>query len=352
MDITDIQPAQSGSKVVTTLKFLFFLGLGIVIIWLSLRNLTPVEKQEIIHSFRIANYYWVILVILLGVISHFFRSLRWILLMETMGYKPSVKNTFYAVMVGYFANLAFPRLGEVTRCGILSKYEKVPFNKGFGTVITERAFDMIIFALLFILMFFTQLGIVHSYLEKNIYPGIQGKFSNLFSNPIVVAGMIGLAIFLIVLFLIFRKKLLRSKIYHKIEHLVIGFWEGLKSLAQLRRPVLFLSYTAIIWTLYFCMLYFCFFCFSETSLVGPGAGLSALVLGTVSIMITPGGIGLYPAIVQETLILYGVTNTTGLALGWITWSAQTLMILIVGGISLIMLSFNKNRNDKTRSDQI
>jgi glycosyltransferase 2 family protein len=346
MAFSESQATSLRSKITTFLKFLFFLGLGVVIIWLSLRNLTPVEKSEIIRSFKIANYYWVLLVVILGILSHLFRSLRWILLLEPMGYKPSLKNTFYAVMIGYFANLAFPRLGEVTRCGILAKYEQVPFNKGFGTVITERAIDMIVFVLLFFLTLFTQIGTIHDYLEKNIYPKIQGKFSNPFTSIYLNLALIGIGILIIVLFYLFREKISHLKIFLKIRNLVTGFWQGLKSLSQIRQPLLFVLYTFIIWSFYFFMLYFCFFCFPETSSLNLGAGLSSLVLGTVGIMITPGGIGLYPAIIQETLILYGITNTTGLALGWITWTAQTLMILIVGGISLLLLSFNKNANGK------
>jgi glycosyltransferase 2 family protein len=346
MTITDLTPASFRSKLFTFIKFIFFFALGILIIWLSLRNLTPDEKNEIIKSFKTANYYWVIIVIFLGICSHLIRTLRWILFFEPMGYKPSVKNTFYAVMVGYFANLGFPRLGEVTRCGILAKYEKIPFNKSFGTVITERTLDMIIFLLLFFLMILTQLGTIHGYLDKNIYPKLQGKFSNPFQNPIMIWGLIGFFIILIVLFLVFRRKVGNSGFFGKVKNIVVGFWEGLKSLGQIRKPLLFILYSATIWFLYFLMLYLCFFCFPQTSELSWGAGLSALVLGSVGIMITPGGIGLYPAIIQETLMLYGIANTTGLALGWIAWTAQTVMIIVVGGISLLLLSFNNKEHGK------
>jgi glycosyltransferase 2 family protein len=347
MSITESPPASLKSKVFTFIKFVFFFALGILIIWLSLRNLTPPEKEEIIKSFKTANYIWVVAVIFLGILAHILRSIRWIILMEPMGYKPKLKTTFYAVMVGYFANLAFPRLGEVTRCGILAKYEKIPFNKGFGTVITERALDMIVFFLLFILMVLTQIGTIHDYLDKNVYPQLQGKITNPLSNPVVIWGLILFILVAAGIFFIFRKKIIHSKFFQKVRHIVVGFWEGLKSLALIQKPFLFVVITLGIWTLYYLMLYLCFFCFPSTSGISFGAGLSALVLGSVGIMITPGGIGLYPAIIQETLLLYGVQNTTGLALGWISWTAQTVMILVVGGISLILLSFNKKENGKT-----
>jgi len=334
------------NKILTSIKFIFFLGLGILIIWLSVRNLSFSEKEEIIHSFRSANYNWVFLAIILGIFSHVLRTLRWMMFFEPMGYYPSFKNTFYAVMVGYFANMAFPRLGEVTRCGILVKYEKIPFNKSFGTVVTERALDLIIFFLLFLLTLCTQIGTIHDYLDTNVYPGLQVKFINPLSNPLFIAGIVLFFAFLLVFFIVFRKKIGHSKIYQKIVSLILGFWEGFKSLSQIRRPVLFIFYSLAIWFLYFLMVYICFFCFTATSGLTPGAGLSCLVLGSIGIMITPGGIGLYPAIIQETLLLYGVSKTMGLAMGWIAWTAQTVMILVFGSLSLILLTFNKNPNEQ------
>jgi len=330
----------------TTIKFVLFLGLGLFISWLTLRGLSQSEKQQILNSFRIANYNWVILAVLLGILSHVLRALRWRLFLEPLGYHPSLKTTFFAVMVGYFANMAFPRLGEVTRCGILAKYEKIPFNRSFGTVITERAIDMFLFFALFVLMVFTQVGTIDRYLDTNIYPKLAEKFANpLFSRMFFffsAALVIGFVLILVML----RKKIAASVIFKKIVKLALGFWEGIKSLSQVKKPGLFIFYSLAIWVLYFLMLYVCFFCFSETTRLSPGAGLSSLVLGSIGIMVTPGGIGLYPAIIQETLILYGIAKTTGLALGWIAWTAQTSMILFVGGASLILLSFNKQFNGK------
>lgn len=338
--------SSTGKNVLTAVKFVFFLGLGILIMWLSLKDLSTLEREQIIHSFKTANYWWVGLAIILGIFSHILRSVRWILFFEPMGFKPPLKLTFYAVMVGYFANMAFPRLGEVTRCGIISRYEKVPFQKALGTVVTERAIDMLIFFLLFLLMILTQLGTIRDYLDQNIYPKLVAKFGALHYSRMILLFIGGLLAFAALIWLAVRKRFKSSKTYHKLKELALGFWEGLKSLAQIRKPGLFVIYSVLIWTLYFFMLYVIFFCFAETSGLGPGAGLSALVLGSVGIMITPGGIGLYPAIIQETLLLYGIARPTGLALGWIAWTAQTLMILVVGGVSLLLLSIKRSENGK------
>ncbi|MCX6242488.1 MAG: lysylphosphatidylglycerol synthase transmembrane domain-containing protein [Bacteroidetes bacterium] len=340
------EASSPGKKIITVLKFSFFLGLGLVIIWLSLKDLTAEERAEIIHSFKTANYSWVLLAIILGVFSHVIRAARWVLFFEPMGFKPKLKTTFYAVMVGYFANMAFPRLGEVTRCGIMSKYEKVPFQKALGTVVTERAIDMLIFFLLFLLMFFTQLHTIKEYLNQNMYPKLVAKFGDLHYSRMIFLFLLGLLVLVVGLWYAVRKKVKASKTYHKVTNLIIGFWEGLKSLSQVKKPGLFIFYSLVIWVLYFFMLYVIFFCFAETSGLGLGAGLSSLVLGSVGIMITPGGIGLYPAIIQETLLLYGIAKPTGLALGWIAWTAQTLMILVFGGVSLLLLSIKRPENGK------
>jgi uncharacterized protein (TIRG00374 family) len=341
-----IEESPRKSRTGTFIKFTIFLGLGILIIWLSLRGLSPDERKQILNSFRIANYNWVILTVFLGIGSHILRALRWKLFLEPLGYHPSLKNTFYAVMVGYFANMAFPRLGEVTRCGILTRYEKIPFNKSFGTVITERAIDMITFVVLFLLMIFTQASTIGHYLNATVYPKLASKFQNPVFNNAFLVSAIALGLLLIILVFLMRKRIAALPAFGKMKNIIYGFWEGLKSLSQVKKPGLFVIYSLGIWALYFFMIYFCFFCFSDTSALHPGAGLSALVLGSVGIMITPGGIGLYPAIIQETLILYGIVRTTGLALGWISWAAQTGMILMTGGISLILLSFNKQKNGK------
>jgi len=344
---TTLEETPRANRVSTFIKFALFLGLGIVIIWLSLRGLTPDERGQILDSFRSANYNWVILTILMGISSHFLRSMRWKLFFEPMGYHPSVKNTFFAVMVGYFANMAFPRLGEVTRCGILARYEKIPFNKSFGTVITERAIDMFIFIFLFLLMIVTQAATIGQYLNTNIYPKFAEKFNNPIFGRVFLITSVLICLLIISLIWIMRRKIAASAMFHKVMKLIHGFWEGLKSLGQIRRPGLFIFYSLMIWALYFFMIYVCFFCFPATSSLTPGAGLSALVLGSVGIMVTPGGIGLYPAIIQETMLLYGILRTTGLALGWISWTAQTTMILTAGGLSLILLSFNKKKDGKT-----
>lgn len=327
----------SKKNIVSVLKILFFLAIGIFFIWIFLRKLSPEQKHEIWESFGRANYSWVALSVLIGILSHVVRAFRWKILIEPMGYTPKNSNTFFAVMIGYLANMALPRLGEVTRCGILNKYEKIPINKSIGTVIVERSIDMVVFILLFtinLLLFFNKLG---KYVDEKVYRPLSEKMN--FSEEASLFLYIFLVILLLMvgLFYLFRKRIIHLKVYQKAREVLVGLWHGLWAVTKIKKPFMFIFQSLFIWVLYFLMIYVCFFSLPETSHLGVGAALSMLIFGSIGIMVVQGGIGIYPAIIAETLVLYNITNTTGYALGWLTWSAQTLMIVIAGFASLILL---------------
>lgn len=334
-------------KLKNSIRFTVFLGIGIFFIWIFLRNLTAGQKQEILHSMGDANYWWIAMAIPLGILSHYLRAIRWKMLIETMGYKPGNRNMFFAVMVGYFANLALPRLGEVSRCTILTKYEKVPFQKSFGTVITERILDMIMFFFLFFLNLALQAERLSGYIDEKIYKPLQAKLhlsydlSGAFTF-IMVAFIIVSAIIL----LLFGKRIVASKLYKKIKLTALGFLEGMKSLTKVRNPGLFIFYSIAIWGLYLLMAYVVFFSIPASSGLGLDAGLAVLVFGSIGIMVVQGGIGIYPAIVAETLVLYGVASEQGYALGWLIWTSQNLTIVLVGILSLIFLPLLNNRKNE------
>jgi uncharacterized protein (TIRG00374 family) len=331
-------------NIASALKVLFFLGLGIFFIWLFLRNLTPEQKQEIIVSLRHANYWWIIAAMFVGILSHAIRARRWMILMEPLGYKPRYINVFFAVFIGYFANLALPRLGEVSRCGVLTRYEKVPFNKSFGTVITERALDMGVFLLLFLVNLVAQASLLQYYIEEKVYKPFANKVESAGNkSPVWIYVLAALAV-LAVVFYIFRQRFYHLKFVVKIRDMILGFLEGMKSLLMIKRPFEFALHTFLIWFCYFLMTYLVFFSLPATSGLGLGAGLAVLVFGSIGIILVQGGIGVYPAIVAETLFIYHILNTTGYAMGWLLWSCQTLLIVIVGSISLFLLHVVNKKN--------
>ncbi len=333
---------------ISVLKISFFLAIGIFFIWIFLSKLTPDQKTEIWKSFVNADYTWVIVSIFVGILSHIVRALRWNSLIETMGYRPKISNTFFAVMIGYLANMALPRLGEVTRCGVLTKYEKVPINKSIGTVIIERSVDMVVFILLFFLNLIIFFDKINNYVQEKVYGPLGEKFD--FSEKLTYYFFVFLIVFAVFagLFFILRRRIQRLKIYKKVIELLSGLWHGLWSVAKIRKPWTFVFQSLLIWVLYYLMVYLCFFSLPETNHLGWDAALSLLIFGSIGIMVVQGGIGIYPVIISQTLVIYQVASTTGYALGWLIWTAQTLMIVISGIVSLILLPvLNKTKNEKT-----
>ena len=318
-------------------------GIGIGIIYLSLKDLTPKEKDDIISSFLLADYSWVAFSLLFGILSHLIRALRWKMLLQPMGYTTSTKNSFIAVMIGYFANLGIPRSGEVARCTILYKEDNIPVDKSFGTVIIERSIDMIIFFSLFFLTFLVQFNRINEYVTTNIFPALHDKFGFVTNDLFFAKITGGMLLFILIVYFVFGKKIKQSPFIIKIIKLFSGIWEGLKTVVNIEKPLLFVFYSLAIWLNYYLMIHMGLQAIPQTSGLGLGATLSVLVLGSIGIMLTPGGIGLYPVIVAQTLVLYGVSAHSGYgdAIGWLTWSSQTIMIIVLGSISVFIISLRK-----------
>lgn len=319
----------------TFIKFACFLGIGLLLIWLVTRNLTAKEREDIAMTFRRANYWLVIPAMLVGIASHWYRAVRWRLLMKPLGHQPTTLNTFFAVMVGYLANLAIPRLGEVSRCGILARYEKIPADKLVGTMIAERAVDLICLVLLMVITVLIQIDVVGDFFATRIWEPLQQKLGAAGSARSWIIAGIALAVVLLVL-LVFRL-IARSRVGIKLRALARGVWEGVQSIGKMEKKGWFIFYSLLIWVLYFSMMYIGFFCMEETRHLGVKAALAVLGFGSIGMIVTQGGIGAYQILVQQTLLLYGVHATTGYAFGWIVWLAQTLLVVVLGFGSLVAL---------------
>jgi uncharacterized protein (TIRG00374 family) len=267
------------------------------------------------------------------------------MLLKPMGYHPKLKTTFAAVMVGYFANLAFPRLGEVIRCGILNKYEKIPVSKSFGTVITERTVDILIFIFLFFLTLFLEFNNLKDYIYNSFWIKFSEKFNHFNVSTVLLIVVLAFLLLFAILFFVFRKRIKSSNIYIKIMVILMGFAEGLKSLTKVDKPLVFIFHSLFIWLNYFIMTWMMFFCFDQTASLGLNVVLSALVMGSIGIMVVPGGIGIYPVIISQTLMLFAIPKTVGYAMGWISWSSQTILIIVMGLIALVVLPILKNKKD-------
>ncbi|WP_299626283.1 lysylphosphatidylglycerol synthase transmembrane domain-containing protein [uncultured Tenacibaculum sp.] len=308
------------------LKIILPLVLGGFLVWYSLSRM---DKDKMIDYLETANYGWIALGLFFGILSHLSRAYRWKFLLQPMGYKPKLGNSILAVLVGYFVNLAIPRAGEVSRATVMTTYEDIPFEKGFGTIVAERIADLV--------MMFLIIGITLLIQFEFIYNLVAEKF-----DPIVIGG--GLVI-LVVVFLIVRSyvKKASSGIGLKIKHFLNSLTEGLTSIFKMKDKWSFIFHTVFIWTMYVAMFWATIPALENFS-VPLGAVLVGFIAGGFSIAATNGGIGSYPLAVAGAFMLFGVEKDPSEAFGWIMWSAQTAMIIIFGGLSFFILPiFNKNK---------
>ena len=332
-------------KFLSIIQYVFFLALGIFLLWLTLRKS---NWHSIKDDLAGANYVFLIPATLTLLFAHFIRALRWKILMEPLGYKPSVINSFLAVMVGYWANLAVPRLGEVLKCTILARYEKVPADKLVGTIVAERAFDVVSLLGVFIITIAIQYDIIGDFSTqtfRRFFVSKSGSFS---------IGRISLVIGVLLAFILIAKFLLR-KLGHvpfviKIKTVLLGIWQGLVSVRYIKNKGLFFLYTILIWAGYLISTYMGFFAMQDMKQYGISAAFSALSFGSLGMIIpSPGGIGSFQYAVQQVMILYGVTPEKGLSLGMLIWFAQTGIIILFGTICFLLLPIvNKKKHEKAR----
>jgi uncharacterized membrane protein YbhN (UPF0104 family) len=319
------------------LKIAFSLGLGILLIWLIYKDLTAEDKENIINSFKKANYWWFALSFFLGLLSHISRAKRWNLLLNNMGYSPQLSTSFFSVMIGYLANMALPRFGEIARCGVMGKKENIPFEKLFGTVIAERVIDLLILMSIASFTLITQYSYLQTYIMEKLIQPMGENSGDDSSNKFYILASIALLV-LVVYFLLSNKI---PALIEKIKVFLRGLLEGFRSVLQIKQRIEFIFHTLFIWMMYFFLYFVCFFCLPETSNVPIGGVFASFIAGSIGIIAVQGGIGAYHMLVTQTLILYGVSKEFGFAFSWIAWASQTIMILIFGFISLIALNFIK-----------
>jgi glycosyltransferase 2 family protein len=328
-------------KIITIMQYIFFLGLGIFLVWWSSKDIDEQGWIEIKNSVANANY-WVILPVL-GILflSHWVRALRWIILMEPLGYKPKKSNTFFAVMIGYLANLAVPRLGEVLKCTLLARYEKIPAEKLVGTMILERAIDVISLLTVIILTIITQTEVFSEFINQYIsFKDFQ--WQSVMSYKILIIILAGGAL-LYFLTRHFLKRFRRIKFIHNINKLLKGVLQGLFSVRHIKNKGLFFIYSIAIWGMYYFSTYLGLFALQETSSLGATEALSVLSFGSIGMIVTQGGIGAYQLIIQKTMLLYEISENIGLAFGWLLWLAQTFVVLFLGLLSFGLLPYFNRR---------
>ena len=314
-----------------SLKTILPIALGVVLVWYSYHITSPEDRHEILNYIRGADLFWVGMSVLLGIASHISRAVRWNYLLEPLGYKPRISNNILIILISYFTNLGIPRSGEILRATALATYEDVPFEKGFGTIVTERIIDVIMLLLIVITTLMLQTDIILDLLLK--------RGMNL--NNIFI--LLGIGIFGLLLFFLFVKKS-GHPFAKKIKGFVKGMMEGVLSVFKMKHKWAFLFHTLFIWTVYVGMFWVIKHTVPETMGLSLSQLLVAFVAGSFAITATNGGIGLYPIAVSSSLALFGISSVSGDAFGWIMWIAQTSMVVIFGAISFLVLPLlNRNR---------
>jgi len=331
-------------RILTILQLLLFLGLGIFIVWWMARGIDAKGWLQIKESLRQAKFLLFIPVLVLLIVSHYVRAIRWKILMEPLGYTPSTFNVFNAVMIGYLANLAFPRLGEVLKCTVLARYEKVGPDKLIGTIVAERAVDLVCLIAIFVITILVQIDVVGSYAGGLLDQLMKGADQKLSVTKLIIFSLI-----IIVLILVARwalKRFSNNLVFQKMKGLVKGIWSGLISIRYIKNKGLFIVHSVLIWCLYLTSTRIGFYALQEVSHLGMKEALSILSFGSIGMIVTQGGLGAYQYAVQETLQLYDVPKVIGFTYGWVLWIAQTAVIMLGGLFSFIVLPI-VNRNQKS-----
>jgi len=325
-----------------SIKYLLFFGLGILIFYLVYRGQDPGELWSKVKEFKIE---WILLSYVFSILSHITRALRWRMLIQPLGYSPSRLNTFLAILVMYLANFAFPRLGEVSRCGVLTKYEKVPFTPQIGTVVTERIFDFIILLLILLVMVLAQFGVLTGFIENN--RDKIGFDSPLVTSPFFIAAILGTIILVVVVFFLYRERIKTNKWVRKFRELLKKFTQGLLSVRKLKKPGLFLFYSISIYVCYFLMTYSVFMGFAPARELGAMAVFAVLAMGSVGMVIpVQGGIGTYHFFVAQTLLVLGLALPDGEVLALVLHGSTTIFMIFIGLLALLALPLvNRNRHN-------
>ena len=307
------------------LKIVLPLALGSFLVWYSLSD---ISLEILGNYFKEANYSFILLGLFFGVLSHLSRAYRWKFMLEPLGFKPKFTNSILAVLVGYLVNLAIPRAGEISRATVMTNYEKIPFEKAFGTIVAERIADLIMMLSIIAFTLFVQFDFIYDLLSKNF-------------NPLKIG--IGLVV-LIVGFYIFTSfvKKATSGFLLKIKTFISGLIEGVTSIFKMKNKWAFIFHTVFIWAMYVAMFWATIPAIEGLNLPFGGI-LIGFIAGGFSIAATNGGIGLYPIAVAGALALFNVPTETATAFGWIMWTAQTAMIVVFGGLAFLLLPiYNKN----------
>lgn len=323
--------------IIQSLKFLAFFGIGLLLLWLAFRT---VDFKRLVEELKKANYYWLILSVFFGLLAYLSRARRWMILINPLGYHPTFRHTFYALMSGYLANLALPRIGEITRCVALGKKEKIPVDQLVGTVVVERTIDFISLLVIMLVLIFTSGSQIKEFLRESIFKPLQEKVFSMFGFTWIHWTFLFMLFVLMLYFMIRYKKSLRKiRFFSKMFEIAHGVINGLKTITNLKRNWEFIFHTIFIWLNYALMTWVVVFAIESTSHLSFGNSIFILVIGGLA-MSTPvtGGIGAFHYFVSRGLaFVEGVKIEDGMVYAILTHESQLVFVVIVGVISFYLM---------------
>ncbi|WP_396144421.1 lysylphosphatidylglycerol synthase transmembrane domain-containing protein [Flavobacterium sp.] len=297
--------------------------LGILIIIYQYNKFTDAQIEEIVGYFKNANYYFVILSVMVGFMGNTLRAYRWKYMLDHLGYESNFANNFMAVNIGYLLNLTVPKSGEISRAVIVKKYNNIPFDKGFGTIVAERIIDI------FFLLFFMLLAVL---LQYNIVKAfILDKIPVQLLTLLFIVGLVSLIIIILVY------KYSKIKMILVLKEKISGLKEGLLSVVHMKKKGAYFFQTILIWMSYVLTYVIATMVIPETSTLTIGAIITSFVVGSIAIAFTNSGFGAYPFLTSKILLFYAIAEPAGTAFGWIIWTSQMLLIIFLGVLSFIML---------------
>jgi uncharacterized protein (TIRG00374 family) len=332
--------------IIQVLKFLAFLVIGIILLWLAFRN---VDFNRLAEGLKEADYSWLLLSVLFGFLAYLSRARRWIILIHPLGYKPTFWNTFHAMMTGYLANLALPRIGEITRCVALGRKEKIPVDQLFGTVVVERTIDFLTLLSIMIVMLFTSGEKINQFLKVSILIPLKEKVFSLFGFTwIILAILLFLSAVSLILIIMYRKNLRKIRFFSKIFDLTKGIINGLKTITTIERGWEFILHTIFIWICYTLMTWVVVFAIDSTSHLNLVDAVFLLVIGGLGMSApVPGGIGAFHFIISRGLaFVQGVNLEDGALYAILSHESQLIFIAVVGTISFFIM-FSKHHKKET-----
>lgn len=329
------------------LQFLLFFAVGFTILFLLYRNLNASYQEEcakqgippencdlldkVFTDYQNANWWWILIIILIYILSNVFRAVRWHQLLKPIGCTPKWYNSFFTIMLGYFANLGLPRVGEFVRAGTFAKYENIPAEKVMGTIVVDRIMDVICLAIMIAMGLFFEFDKIWDFFEPYIVGEGGGKLYTL-----VILGIIGL-VGLGVLY-VFRNRFMQTKLFQKVKKIGLGFWDGLKSVKDIENIPLFLFNTIGIWACYYFMIYFCFNAYAPTASLSMVAGLTVFIFGSLGMVFpSPGGMGAYHVLVIAALMLYNIAEADAFSFVNILFFSINIGGNIILGILALLL---------------